>query len=111
MGDILRSAQQLHRLVENVLAISNGPDEPLQANIDVVELNSITSRVAGINLIRADRRKIQLTQSYGADRIDVAGDHWMVAHMLEELDLQCAQVHRTGRAGRYRSDATNRWRR
>jgi signal transduction histidine kinase len=85
MGDILRSAQQLHRLVENVLAISNGPDEPLQANIDVVELNSITSRVAGINLIRADRRKIQLTQSYGADRIDVAADHWMVAHMLEEL--------------------------
>lgn len=85
MGDVLRSAQQLHRLVENVLAVTNGPDEPLQANMDVVELNSITSRVAGLNLARADRRGIQLTQSYGADRTVVAADHWMVAHMLEEL--------------------------
>lgn len=85
MGDIFRSAEQLHRLVENVLAVTNGPDERLEATIDTVELNSVVSRVAGTNLIKADRLGIQLTQSFGADRTEVAADHWMVAHMLEEL--------------------------
>jgi signal transduction histidine kinase len=85
MSDIFHSAQHLHRLVENVLTVTNGTDEALKANLEPVELNSVVSRIAGANLIKADGRGIQLTQSYGADRLEVSADHWMVAHMLDEL--------------------------
>jgi len=85
MADILNSARNLHRLVENVLSVTSGPDEPLMANLEKIELNSITSRIAGTNLLKADSKGIQLNQVYGADRIEVLGDHWMVAHILEEL--------------------------
>lgn len=98
MGDILRSARQLHRLVENVLSVTSGTDEPLRATIDRVELNSIVSRVAGANLVKADSRGIQMTQSYGADRTEVAADHWMVAHMIEELISNALKF--TGPGGR-----------
>lgn len=85
MEEILSSARHLHRLVENVLSVTKGLEQPLTANLETVELNSLVGRVAGGCLEKADRSGIQLNQSYGADRNEVRADTWMTAHMLDEL--------------------------
>lgn len=85
IDDILGSARHLHRLVENVLSVTKGLEQPLAANLEPVELNSLVGRVVGACLKKADLASIELNQSYGADRNVAKADTWMTAHMLDEL--------------------------
>ncbi|WP_417517873.1 sensor histidine kinase [Minwuia sp.] len=85
MRDIGQSAHQLHRLVENVLTVATGNDQPLIANPENVDLVSVLSRLVNRYAQRADLQKVDLDFEPGAQPCVISADTWMVSHMMDEL--------------------------
>jgi len=85
LTDIHDSARRLHKLVENVLSISSGPDQPLAIDPETVDLSAVVLKALKLSDAAARDAELVIGMGLDSERRSVQADSWMLAHMINEL--------------------------